>query len=110
MRISKEKHNEDFQLTMIIGRKLGDRDRPVSERFDCDPPAITLVAINCDGDEESVTLAFIAFSFNSNEPSVSTKRSRSKLSSSTPLPNHRPHGNLRSFLNLQTTKTKFQFN
>jgi hypothetical protein len=36
----------------------------------------------------------LLFSFISNEPTESTKRSRSKLSSSTPLPNHRPHGNL----------------
>jgi hypothetical protein len=36
-------------------------------------------------------------SFISNEPAVSTKNTRSKLSSSTPLPNHRPHGNLIQF-------------
>jgi hypothetical protein len=87
---------EYILLWSLARRKLGDRDRPERDRFDWEPPLIMLVVINWDGDPESIrSLLFV--SFISDEPAESTKRSRSKLSSSTPFPNHRPHENLFSF-------------
>ncbi|CAF5190778.1 unnamed protein product, partial [Rotaria sp. Silwood1] len=45
----------------------------------------------------------VLLSFISHEYVESIKRSRSKLSSSTPLPNHCPHGNL--FFEMKIKKT-----
>ena len=43
-------------LSLAARRKLGDRDRPTTERFVCDPPVMKLEAINCEGEPESIEL------------------------------------------------------
>lgn len=91
--ITKKKNTKSILLWSLARLKLGDRDRIEADKFTWDPPPMKLVVINGDCEPESKN-PLLLLSIVSNESVGSTKRSRSKLSSSTPIPNHRPHGNL----------------